>query len=273
MRHQRRIGLFLVTVVVPCLVLVALGLRIVRQDRELAAKRAEDERTRQIDQIRKDALSKLEEIKLRAAAGQHPTGVVIVAPVKRQAPARDAEIEAGERAEFIGNDPANAADHYRRALSAAKHPSQAAYARLHLARALSKSGNTSGAEAEWQTLLGAPFDAADEFGEPFALYAAERLKTLPPRVFEQLDSLPATALYLVKNLTGDPRVPAHIALAERAEAIAPELTALASRFPLDEVWAPFGDPQNQPEAGTGAGTRQHPALPRWPAGRGGAPRT
>ncbi len=273
MRHQRRIGLFLVTVVVPCLVLVALGLRIVRQDRELAAKRAEDERTRQIDQIRKDALSKLEEIKLRAAAGQHPTGVVIVAPVKRLAPARDAEIEAGESAEFIGNDPANAADHYRRALSAAKQPSQTASARLHLARALSKSGNTSGAEAEWRILLNAPFDAADEFGVPFALYAAERLKTLPPRVFEQLDSLPATALYLVKNLTGDPRVPAHIALAERAEAIAPELTALASRFPLDEVWAPFGDPQNQPEAGTGAGTRQHPALPRWPAGRGGTPRT
>ena len=242
MRHRRRIALFLVTVVVPCLVLVALGLRTVQQDRELAEKRAAEERSRQIEQIRKDALGKLSEIKLRVAAGQHPAGVVIMAPGKHRAPARDAEIDAGERAEFIGTDPAKAADHYGRALSAAKQPAQAAYARLLLARALYKSGNTTGAEAEWRTLLNVPFDAADEHGVPFALYAAERLKALPPRVFEQLDSLPATALYLLKNLTDDLRVPERIASAEQAEAIAPELPALAARFPLEEVWAPFGNP-------------------------------
>jgi len=240
--HRRRIVLSLVTIVVPCLVLVALGLRTVLQDRELAEKRAGEERSRQIEQTRKDALGKLVEIKLRVAAGQHPAGVVIVAPVKHRAPARDAEIDAGERAEFIGNDPAKAADHYGRALSAAKQPVQIAYARLLLARALYKSGNTTGAEAAWRTLLNAPFDAADEHGIPFALYAAERLKTLPPRVFEQLDSLPATALYLLKSLTGDPRVPGRIASAEQAETIAPELPALAARFPLEEVWALFGDP-------------------------------
>jgi signal transduction histidine kinase len=65
---------------------------------------------------------------------------------------------------------------------------------------------------------------------------------MPARVFEQLDSLPATALYLLKSLTDDRRVPEQIAWAERAEAIAPELSALAARFPLEEVWAPFGDP-------------------------------
>jgi signal transduction histidine kinase len=242
LRHRRSIALFLITVVVPCLVLVALGLRIVRQDRELAEKRAEEERTRQIDQVRKDALSKLEEIKLRAAAGQHPAGVVIVAPVKPRPPVQDAEIEEGERAEFVGNDPAKAAEHYQRALSATKQPVQAANTRLRLARVLYKSGKGPEAEAEWRALLNTPFDTADEYGVPFALYAAERLKTLPVRVFEQLDALPATALYLLKSLTDDPRVPARIGLAERAEAIAPELTTLASRFPLEEVWEPFGDP-------------------------------
>jgi signal transduction histidine kinase len=242
LRHRRRIVLFVVTVVVPCLVLVALGLRIVRQDRELAEKRSAEERTRQIDQIRKDALGKLEEIKLRVAAGQHPAGIVIVAPVKRRAPVRDTQTEEGERAEFIGNDPAKAAEDYRRALSAAKDPAQAAYARLHLARALSKSGKGLEAEAEWRILLNTSFEAADEYGVPLALYAAEHLKTLPVRVFEQLDSLPATALYLLKSLTDDRRVPERIAWAERAEAIAPELPALAARFPLEKVWASFGEP-------------------------------
>lgn len=234
MRHHRRIGLFLATVVVPCLVLVALGFRIVLQDRELAEKRAAEERVRQVDQVRKDALSRLAEIRLRVAAGQHPAGVVIVAPVKSRAQVRDAEIEQGERAEFIGNDPAQAAEHYRRA--------PGPYARLLLARALYKSGNIAGAETEWRTLLNAPFDAADEHGVPFALYAADRLKTLPPRVFEQLELLPATALYLLKSLTPDPRVPERIAWAERAEAVAPELAALAARYPLEQVWAPLGDP-------------------------------
>jgi len=242
LRHRRRIFLFLVAVVVPCLVLVALGLRIVRQDRELAEKRAGEERVRQINQIRKDAWSKLEEIKLRAAAGQHPAGVVVVTPVKPRELARDAEIEEGERAEFAGNDPGKAAEHYRGALSSARRPVQTAYARLLLARALYKTGNTIGAEAEWRTLLNTPFDITDEHGVPFALYAAERLKTLPVRVFEQLDSLPATALYLLKGLTDDRRVPERIAWAEQAEAIAPELPALAARFPLEEVWAPFGTP-------------------------------
>jgi len=242
LRHRRRIVLFLVAVVVPCMVLVALSLRIVRQDRELAEKRAAEERSRQIERIRKDALGRLEEIKLRVAAGQHPSGVVIVAPVKRRELVRDAEIEEGERAEFIGNDPAKAAEHYGRALSAARQPAQTAYARLLLARALSKSGNATGAAAEWRTLLNTPFDATDDHGVPLALYAAERLKVLPPRVFEQIDALPATALYLLKNITDDSRVLERIAWAERAEAIAPELPALAARFPLEDVWAPFGDP-------------------------------
>ena len=234
MRHRRRIALFLITVVVPSLVLVGLGLRTVRQDRELAEKRAAEERGRQIDQVRKDALGKLEEIKLRVAAGQHPAGVVIVAPVKHPARVRDAEVAEGERAEFIANDPAKAVEHYRRA--------QGPYAKLLLARALYKSGNIKGAEAEWQMLLKTPFDATDEHGVPFALYAAERLKTLPPRVFEQLDSLPATALYLLKSLTDDPRIPARIDWAEQAERITPELPAFAARFPLEDVWASFGDP-------------------------------
>ena len=234
MHHHRRITLFLVIVVVPCLVLVALGLRTVRQDQELAEKRAAEEHGHQIDQVRKDALGKLEEIRLRVAAGQRPSGVVIVTPVKHRAPVRDPEIAEGERAEFIANDPAKAVEHYRRA--------QGPYARLLLARALHKSGNVTGAQAEWQILLKTPFDATDEYGVPFALYAAERLKTLPPRIFEQLDSLPATALYLLKSLTDDPRIPAQIDWAEQTARIVPELPALAARFPLADVWVPFGDP-------------------------------
>lgn len=57
LRHGRRIVLFVAAIAVPCLVLVALGLRMVRQDRELAEKRASEDQRRLVNQIRQDALS------------------------------------------------------------------------------------------------------------------------------------------------------------------------------------------------------------------------
>lgn len=42
--HRRQVLLFLVAIILPCAVLVALGLRMVGQERELREKRLADER-------------------------------------------------------------------------------------------------------------------------------------------------------------------------------------------------------------------------------------
>ena len=247
LRHGRRILLFFAAIAVPCLVLVALGLRMVRQDRELTEKRAAEDQRRLINQIRQDALNKLDQIKLRAAAGQNPTEAVLVAPLPwrdTSAPAlpRSDEIERGEQAEFAARNPQLAEEHYRRALDTARDPAHAAYARLLLARAMTKAGQTAAATSEWRALLATPLELADDQGVPYCLYAAERLKALPPGIFGRLAALPPTALYLLKNVTDDPRITESIARAERVEALINELPALEARYAIEEVWAPFGDP-------------------------------
>ena len=64
-RHKRQILLFLVAILVPAGVLVGLAGRIVYQDRELAAKRAVDQRSAVIEQLRRELSSHLEAIKLQ----------------------------------------------------------------------------------------------------------------------------------------------------------------------------------------------------------------
>jgi len=242
LRHRRRFVLFVSALAVPCLVLAALSYRIVRQDAELAKQRAIEERTREVEQVYKDALNRLEQIKLRVAAGQPPEGVVVVRPEASKPLVADGEIELGERAEFAANDLTQALAHYRQALAVAEQPAPSAYARLLLARALYKSGKTAEAEVEWHILLNTPSEITDEYGIPFALYAGERLKTLPPGILDRLESLSTTALYLLRSLTGDARIPERIAWNEKVEPIAVKLRALAGRYPLREVWTPFDEP-------------------------------
>ena len=61
--HSRQILLFVVAVVLPCLLLVALSLRMIGQEQELAEKRAAEDRQRLASEIRQELLSRLERIK------------------------------------------------------------------------------------------------------------------------------------------------------------------------------------------------------------------
>jgi hypothetical protein len=64
-RHKRQIFLFLFAILVPAGVLIGLAGRILYQDRELAAKRAVDQRRAAVDQLRRELSSRLEAIKLQ----------------------------------------------------------------------------------------------------------------------------------------------------------------------------------------------------------------
>src|SRR5437667_5861658 len=56
---------FLFLILIPCFVLVALGLRMMEQERQLEGKRLTEERQRLIEQVRQELLSQLEKIRLQ----------------------------------------------------------------------------------------------------------------------------------------------------------------------------------------------------------------
>ena len=64
-RHLRQVALFLVAVFLPCLLLIAMSVRTLQQERELVDKRAEEARLQRVDVLRQKLLVLLEQIKLQ----------------------------------------------------------------------------------------------------------------------------------------------------------------------------------------------------------------
>jgi signal transduction histidine kinase len=258
--HQRQVLLFLITVIVPCLVLVVLGLRIVSQERELADKRAAEERRRLANAVRQELLTVLERIRLREASAlaAHSGATVWAAPedpavalvgwvqggrlalpweaLRAAAEFRQLlgeppfarKIQQGEREEF-GNQCGEAATDYRAAMAIAHHPAQSGYARLLLARALTKCGRPEEARENDLKLLALPSQFTDEHGVPLALYAAKRLAgagveraAVAARIREEAGSngwLPPAEAHLLSGLAGTiARQASGGALREAAEA-------------------------------------------------------
>lgn len=234
---RRQILLFLLAVTLPCVVVVALGLRLVTQDRELAEKRAADERSRVLSELRQQLAGRLERIRnvaVSAGSAKADASLVFVSRVRngRITPpweevtpavsltsqlARDAAgalVHGGEREEFSGRAEAAAAL-YRKA-AASRVPAVAAWARFLLARALASAGQHREADQIDADLAALSFDVTDEHAMPLALYSAQRLlerpaARLPSRFFvNSLDALnrprwlPPTTLYMLRDIAAKP---------------------------------------------------------------------
>jgi signal transduction histidine kinase len=185
---------------------VATGLYVIRQEREVAQKRLEDDRRRVAGRVSDALLAKLEQIRFQESqtwtpgqelsARRSPGDPVAFVGVLRDSrfmlaselnpgPAaagralREGEfghlMAAGEGEEFSGKRFDSAASLYRQALLLAKQPAQSGYARLALARVLVKQGRPAEGEQFWRELLQYSLDVTDEQGVPFAFYAADRL--------------------------------------------------------------------------------------------------
>jgi len=205
--HRRQVILFIAAVLLPCVALVALGLRLLVQERELGAARFEDERRRVTRQLQQDLSSQLERTALRQAtalaarpellqARAYDDSVVVlvarlsegqlVLPWEEDEARSESRallgqgefgdrIRQGERAEFASEDPARAIGSYRQALDVAQHPVQEVYARHLLSRALNKAGRQEEAETQYRQLMMAPPALVDENGIPISLYAVRQL--------------------------------------------------------------------------------------------------
>jgi signal transduction histidine kinase len=226
---RRQVVLFVVAIVAPCALLVAMAFRMAAQDRELADKRRGDERLRQTDAIRRSLVAYLERTSLHALASSvdsaEPAAAVVarldgdrlILPwdderaaaeaVRAMAAGRfGAEIRDGEREELVENRPDRAVERYRRAVAAATLPIQHAYARLLLARALAKAGQLERARGEYLRLLESPSDVADEHGVPIWGYAAGRLAATGAAGAAR-DARSAVLTNIERRLTRADRVP------------------------------------------------------------------
>jgi signal transduction histidine kinase len=306
---RRYLALFLFVFLAPVGVLTALAIQTVTQDRELAVRRAEDDTRQLAAAIRQEFLGRLEGLKVRALSGAAGPGpddratdpadpIMLVAtivdgrlvlPWETQAAAGEARrvlgeqpftalVSSGEAAELARQQPADAVALYRRALSAARHPSQVAAAELLVARALAKAGRSTDALVYTKRTLARSLSLVDEQGVPFALYASRRAADLDNLEIDVASAAleaaqhagaaawtPPIALHMAAAVIstlrtrGPPDVralasaaqaslDAHIARSEQATALQQTFPALARQFPSmttrsgDPLWLTFGQP-------------------------------
>ena len=205
--HRKQILLFLLAVILPSLVLVVFTLRMMSQERELAQKRMEDERHRTAREIGQHLLVRLEKIKLQETSAAsdwsqslpkrdyvNPEVVLIglidgrqlILPWEADLKKKEVQkllnssnyiqkIRRAENEEFARKDFSRAVDLYRQSMETAREPVQRGYARLQLARALTKSHRKKEALAHYRNILDLASSVTDEYGIPLSLYAAGRL--------------------------------------------------------------------------------------------------
>jgi signal transduction histidine kinase len=200
--HRKQILLFLAAVVLPSMALTFLTLQIIRQEKELAAKRLQEERGRRAREVGQVLLARLETIKRDEVQQQircnpavpcgyvHPETRMIavekdgrlilpweLGPAMAAAaglePATAALVYKAAAAE--SKDLAKSVQVYRSAISSTAHPAWKQRLRLELALVLRKAGQSQEAGAIYRELASLPMDIRDEDGIPLCLYACEAL--------------------------------------------------------------------------------------------------
>ena len=256
---------------VPCVVLTALGVRIIVQQEELAEKHAADERRLQVSDFERALSSRLDQIR----RDSRDPAIALVATVAEGRlilpwevapraggtgdPAFQAALLAAEREE-LARRFIEAERLVRSAIGLARAPRAAAHANLVLARILAKSNRPDDAGRIYRALLTQALDVVDEQGIPFAFYAADRLvQRAPLRVEEgegirsavtsaQSRILPLVAWYQLRSVItalGDQGnwIRARIGDTEQAMALQREFPGLQALSRASNAsWMPFGSP-------------------------------
>jgi signal transduction histidine kinase len=205
--HRKQVMLFLTAILLPVVVLVALTLQIVSQERELRQKRIADEHRRLVTEIGRDLAAHLDRVAREETASlvAEPDKlsrrdyvnreIVLIAKIDDdrlvlpwESGPRSAEelrlesdtefgrlLRRAESAEFSAKDPSLATEGYRRAVAVAGSPVQEGYARLQRARSLLKARRKRESLEEYGKVLALAPEVVDEYGVPLSLYAVTPL--------------------------------------------------------------------------------------------------
>ena len=278
----RQLGLFVLSMVVPSIVLVGLGIRIIVQQDELAEKHSADRQRLRTTEFERALAMQLDRVR---AAPRDPA-VALVATIadgrlilpwdvpSRAEAASDvpsrARVARAEREEFATGRLPVALSELDAALEIATSDQQRAHARLIRARVYAKAQRTAEADKDYRALLGMPLSIKDEDGMPFALYAGDRLLTsgratatdrtviaaLASAATEAARDLPPAAWYLLRRVDaaaaqpGDANVSTRrekigerLAEIEHALALQRDMPTLISHWKTTEgAWLPHGAP-------------------------------
>ena len=277
----RQLVLFVLSMVVPSIVLVGLGVRIIIQQEELADKHAADQQRLRANELDRALAAQLDRIRLEP----RDPSVALVAMVADgrlilpwETPSRtslvsnapfNARIARAEREEFAGGLKVALAE-LETALHSANSDGQRAYVRLLRARIFAKAQRPREADEDYRALLTVPLSIADEDGMPFALYAADRLLTsgratdadreaiaaVADNAAHVSSALPPAAWYLLRRVDGAAAPPGESKSPARRDFIARRLadvehalalqrdiqTLIAQWKAADGVWLPHGTP-------------------------------
>ena len=183
--HLRQLAWFMLAIVVPSIVVVGLGLRMVVEQDELAQKHLQDERRLRVSDFERALIARLDAIRRNpddaaVAMIAEPTDGRLVLPWERVQPpvvsARVREaVAAAARDEFGSAQLTSAEFRLRAALAESRTPSDLAFVRLPLARVLARQERQRDALNQYHALLMTGTGVLDDSGMPMALYAAERL--------------------------------------------------------------------------------------------------
>jgi signal transduction histidine kinase len=198
-RRTRRTALLLSAILIPTAAVVLLVVRVVRQENELAERRAAAEQREALDQLRRELAARLQALRLEEVnrligeSGRRlppDSPIVFVAPTAQDrmvlpweegrpdaAPSQEfvrCQTE-GEVCEFQRSDPVAAAAAYRQALTAARSPLEQCSARLWLGRSYAKAGRNDDSQRVDREMLQTCDEVPDADGVPLAIYAAGRL--------------------------------------------------------------------------------------------------
>ncbi|HEY6830034.1 MAG TPA: hypothetical protein VI259_24430, partial [Gemmatimonadaceae bacterium] len=235
-RAGRRLPLLLLAILIPSATVLSLGLKTIRQERELADKRRADARLRAVTDARQTLLTRLERARSTQQAGLHDSAVAFVlatdstdrivppwaADERKSRFLRDRDaapfaalFAAAERAAHLRHDSVAAESLYARAQRSTSNLAVAAFTEL---QAIQFAPLTPDRIDRAQRLATLPLDTTDEFGVPLALYAVRQLEVL--RQARRVDWL-ELGREIARRLTSDRLSPAACHLAQTVFADAP----------------------------------------------------
>ena len=175
--HRRQVWLFVLVVLLPSAILVALGARMLSQERELTGKRVSDDQKRLAEDARRDMLRMIAELPHDGWESHALDESKVMAFAGKRAPwdvSRDRQLAWSLLREPSFLESMNV-DDFVGALAVAHHPAQRAYVKLKMAAQMAGAGRTSEAYQANLEVLRTPELLVDDSGIPFRIRSAAQL--------------------------------------------------------------------------------------------------